>query len=77
MILQNIWGRVVGNVMINISPSNIFQKILLKDKYIQNCQACFGLFECFFSAQYNSHGMAYGHHAGNRSKISALMAPIF
>ena len=46
MILQNIWGRVVGNVVINISPSNIFQKMLLIEKYIQNCQACFGLSEC-------------------------------
>ena len=46
MILQNIWRRVVGNVVINISPSNIFQKMLLVEKYIQNCQACFGLFEC-------------------------------
>ena len=46
MILQNILGRVIGNVVINISPSNIFQKMLLIEKYIKNCQACFGLFEC-------------------------------
>ena len=26
MILQNIWRRVVGNVLINISPSNILNK---------------------------------------------------
>ena len=29
-----------------ISPSNIFQKILLLEKYYQNCQACFGRSEC-------------------------------
>ena len=46
MILQNSWGRVVVNVVLNISPSNIFQKMLLVEKYIQNCQACFGVFEC-------------------------------
>ena len=46
MILQNIWGGVVGNVVINITPSNIFPKMRLIEKYIRNCQACFGLFEC-------------------------------
>ena len=46
MNLQNIWGRVIGNVVINISSSNIFQKMFLIEKYIQNCQAGFGLFEC-------------------------------
>ena len=29
MILQNISSRVVGNVLINISPSNIFSTMLL------------------------------------------------
>ena len=32
--------------MINISPSNIFQKMLLLEKYYQNCQACFGRSKC-------------------------------
>ena len=32
--------------LINISPSNIFQKMLLIEIYIQNFQACFGLSEC-------------------------------
>ena len=43
---QNICGRVVVWLLTNISRSNIFQKMLLLEKYIQNCQACFGLSEC-------------------------------
>ena len=31
-----------GNVMINISPSNIFQTMLLLARFHQNCQAAFG-----------------------------------
>ena len=38
--------KVVVWLQIKISPSNIFQKMLLLEKYIQNCQACFGLSEC-------------------------------
>ena len=32
--------------LINISPPNIFQKMLFLEKYYQNCQACFGLSKC-------------------------------
>ena len=32
--------------MINISPSNISQKMPLQVKYFQNRQACFGRSEC-------------------------------
>ena len=39
MILQNIWRRVVGNIGINISPSNIFLAMLLRARFDQNCQA--------------------------------------
>ena len=38
--------RVVVWLMINISPSNISQKMPLQVKYFQNCQACFGRSEC-------------------------------
>ena len=43
---QNIWRRVVVWLPINISPSNVFQKMLLKVIYFQICQACFGCSEC-------------------------------
>ena len=39
MILQNIWRRVVGNVLINISPSNIFPNMLLPQRFHLHCQA--------------------------------------
>ena len=42
IILQNIWRRVVGNVLINISPSNILPIVLKPDRFLQNCQAGFG-----------------------------------
>ena len=42
MISQNIWRRVVGNVLINISPSNIFLTLLLPVWFYQICQSAFG-----------------------------------
>ena len=39
IILQNIWRRVVGNVLMNISPSNTFLTLLLPAIFHQNCQA--------------------------------------
>ena len=42
MILQNLWRRVVGNVLMNISPSNILLTMLLPTKYHQSCSAAFG-----------------------------------
>ena len=39
MILQNIRRGVVGNVLINISPSNIFLTLPLSARYHQNWQA--------------------------------------
>ena len=41
MILQNTSRRVVGNVWINISPSNIFLIVHLPARFDQNCQAVF------------------------------------
>ena len=41
--LQSIWMRVVVWLLLNISPSNVFQKMLLLVKYFQNGQASFGL----------------------------------
>ena len=35
MILQNISRRIVDNVLINISSSNIFSTMLLHEKYHQ------------------------------------------
>ena len=43
---QNIWRWVFVWPIINISRSNIFQKMLLLGKYIQNRQALFGWSEC-------------------------------
>ena len=42
-IFQNIWGRVVGNILINISYSNIFPSIIFPDTdtFHQYCQAVF------------------------------------
>ena len=42
LILQNIWRRVVGNVLNNISHSNIFPVLLLPARFHQNRQAAFG-----------------------------------
>ena len=39
MISQNIWRRVVGSSLRNISPSNIFPTILSSERSHQNCQA--------------------------------------
>ena len=39
MILQNIWREVVGNVPIDISPSNIFLTVLLAASFHQKCPA--------------------------------------
>ena len=39
LILQNIWRRVVINILINISPSNIFLNMFLPAIFHQNCQA--------------------------------------
>ena len=42
IILQNIRRRVVGNVLINISPSNILPIVLKPERFLQNGQAGFG-----------------------------------
>ena len=39
MILQNICGRVVGNVLLNISPFNILPIVLKHERLHTNCQA--------------------------------------
>ena len=39
MILQSVQGRVVGNDLLNISPSNIFLSILLAERFHQKCLA--------------------------------------
>ena len=39
IILQNIWRRVVGKVLINISPSNILLIMLLLARFRQHCLA--------------------------------------
>ena len=41
MILQNIRRRVVGNVLINISPSNVFLNLLSPAIFDKNCQTAF------------------------------------
>ena len=41
-ILQNIQRRVVGKVLNNISPWNIFSNLYLPAGLHQNCQAAFG-----------------------------------
>ena len=45
MILQNIWKKVVGNVLVKISLSNILLTLLLPARFHQNCQAAFGCCE--------------------------------
>ena len=42
MILQNICRRVVGILLKNIFPSNIFLNILLPGRFYQICHAAFG-----------------------------------
>ena len=42
IILQNISRRVVDNVLIHISPSNIVPIVLKPERFLQNCQAGFG-----------------------------------
>ena len=44
MILQNIWRRVVGSHLINISSSNIFQTLLMLERFLENCQYAFNRF---------------------------------
>ena len=39
MISQNISRRVLGKVLNNICPSNIFPTMLLFDRFHQNCKA--------------------------------------
>ena len=39
MILQNIWRSVVGNVLINISPSIILPILLKPERFHKKCQA--------------------------------------
>ena len=39
MILQNIWRRLVGNILINIPPLNISPNVLLLKRFHQNSQA--------------------------------------
>ena len=39
MLLENIWRRVVGNILMNISPSNISWNMLLAKRFHQNHQA--------------------------------------
>ena len=39
IILQDIWRRVVGNVLINISPSNMFPYMPLEKRINQNSAA--------------------------------------
>ena len=39
MVLQNNWKRIAGRVLINISPSNIFSKMLFPERFHLNCQA--------------------------------------
>ena len=41
MILQNILGRVVSNIFINISPSNIMSNMLMHARFNKKCQAAF------------------------------------
>ena len=36
MLLENIWRRVVGNILMNISPSNISWNMLLAKRFHQN-----------------------------------------
>ena len=48
MILQTIWRRVVGNVFINISASNIYLTMIFYARFHKNCSTAFGLLDCDF-----------------------------
>ena len=39
MLLENIWRRVVGNILMNISPLNISWNMLLAKRFHQNHHA--------------------------------------
>ena len=43
MILQNIWRRVFGHVLINISPPNIFPNMFLSEIFHTELSGCFWL----------------------------------
>ena len=45
MISQNILRKVLGSVLNNISPSNIFATMVLFERFHQNRQAVFGCCE--------------------------------
>ena len=45
IMLQNILRGIVGNVLINFSPSNIFLTLLWSERFHQNCQAVLEGFE--------------------------------
>ena len=49
-ILQNIWRRVVSNILNNIPPSNIFLAWLLPARFYQNRKAIFGLTSSWLSS---------------------------
>ena len=49
MDLQNISRRIVGNFLIDITPTNIFLTLLLLAKYHLNCEVALG--DCVFVGQ--------------------------
>ena len=54
MIVKNIWRRVVGNVLMNISPSTFFLTVLQPARFHQNCQAALGSCEHDLSSSVSS-----------------------
>ena len=48
MNFQNIWRRVVGNVLNNMCPSNIFPTLLLPSRFHQNLPAAFDRGDCYW-----------------------------
>ena len=56
IILQNISRRVVGYVLMNVSPSNIFQIMLVSDRFLQNRQAALLLATASKNRLNNSNG---------------------
>ena len=50
MILQNIWTKVVGNVLTNFPPANIFPTLLLPGRLHQNHQAAFDRYPYEYTA---------------------------
>ena len=44
MILYNTSRRVVGSVLVNISPSKIFLAMVLPARFLRDCQTDFGPF---------------------------------